>query len=628
MLKRFKVCVLVTFLYLLAGCVQEKTARRVPLEDFFRNPEKTNFQISPDGRYISFLKPFENRLNLYVQPIGRQDAKRITHLQGRNVGFYCWANNNQLIFSTDNRTGAFLYSVNKDGEGYRELLSDEKLGLKLINTKNIVNGELLVGLNKRDSTVFDAYRLNISNGNLKLAGENPGNIFQWFSDEEGKLRMALASDGVNETLLFRTEEDNHFKPIITNNFKSRITPVGFCDSLKTCIYAISNINRDKSALVKFDCKTGREVAEVFSHKDVDVSDGGYSYKKKKLIYVSFETWKKERLYLDSSAKIIYTALQKLLPNTEVVITDQDTSDSNFIVRTFTDRSQGAFYLYNARSKKLILLSEINPSLKEKEMCSMKPIVFKNREGLTINGYLTLPLGFKPKKLPVVVLPHGGPASRNSWGYSSEVQFLANRGYAVFQVNFRGSDGYGKRFWIAAFKKWGTIVQNDITDGVKWLISQGVADEKRIGIYGSGFGGFCALNGLCYQPDLYACGASQAGYTNLFSYLKAVPPYYKPTLQMYYEMIGDPETDIDYLRQASPVFHADRIKRPVLIAQDAKDARVKVNETNQFVRELRKRKIPVTYIVKEKEKYSLRNPENRIDFYTRLESFLNENLSEK
>jgi dipeptidyl aminopeptidase/acylaminoacyl peptidase len=258
---------------------------------------------------------------------------------------------------------------------------------------------------------------------------------------------------------------------------------------------------------------------------------------------------------------------------------------------------------------------------------MKPVSFKSRDGLTINGYLTLPLGFKPKNLPLIVIPHGGdgPTYRNSWGFNSEVQFLANRGYAVFQINFRGSKGYGKKFWIAGFKKWGTDIQNDITDGVNWLVSEGIADKKKIGIYGSGFGGYSALHALAFQPNLYACGASESGFLNLFAYIKSVPPILKPTLQMYYEMVGNPENGIDALRAVSPVFHANRIKAPLLIAQDTKDQRVNVNETNQFVKELKKRKVPITYITKESREFNFRNAESRMNFYTELEKFLASNL---
>ncbi|WP_207426582.1 S9 family peptidase [Pedobacter sp. SYSU D00535] len=608
-----------------ASCREGKNVRIVPVEDFFRSPEMTSFQISPDGQYISYLKPFKNRLNIFVQTLDGKNVKRITEIDNSNVTYYSWASNDQLLFRTDRSSGAFLYSVFKDGSNFKELISDERVNLKLINTKNFYGNRVLVGLNRRDSTVFDAYSLNLRTGDLKLEEKNPGNIFQWYADENGKLRMAMASDGVNETLLFRISENDRFKPVISNNFKSRIIPVGFCGSNKNCIYALSNVNRDKLHLVKFNCNTGKEMETIFSHDEVDVSEGGYSNKRRKLIFAGYETWKKERHYIDDSSRVVYAALQKQMPNTEIVLVDQDALGTKYIVKTFTDRSPGAFYLYTTADNKLLKLSDVNSSIQEEEMCKMEPLSFKSRDGKVIHGYLTLPLNGTAKNLPVVVLPHGGPSNRNSWGFSAEVQFLANRGYAVFQINYRGSDGYGKQFWISGFKKWGTDMQNDITDGVKWLISEGVANPKKIAIYGSGFGGFSAMHGLCFQPDLYVCGASQSGYLNLFTYLKAVPPYYKPILQMYYEMVGNPEKDMDYLRAVSPVFHADKIKAPVLIAQDAKDPRVKVNETNQFVKELKKRQIPVTYIVKEKERYTLRNPENRIDFYRQLEDFLEKNL---
>ena len=345
-----------------------------------------------------------------------------------------------------------------------------------------------------------------------------------------------------------------------------------------------------------------------------------------MIFAGFDTWKKERYFLDEDTKAMYKRLAILLPDTEIKITDQDSVESKFIIRTFTDRNPGSFYLYTRSDNHLLKLADVNSLLNESEMAPMKPLSYKTRDGLTINGYLTLPLGKPERNLPVVVLPHGGPSTRNSWGYNAEVQFLANRGFAVFQANFRGSTGYGKAFWIAGFKEWGGKIQDDITDGTKWLITKGIADPDRIGIYGSSFGGFSALHGLCFNPGLYKCGASYSGLTNLFTYLKGIPPYYKPYQQMYFEMVGNPETDADYFRNTSPVFHTNRIEVPVLIAQGTKDPRVNVNETNQFVKELKKKNIQVTYILKEDESHYFRNPENRIEFYEQLEKFLESNLN--
>ncbi|HYK75514.1 MAG TPA: S9 family peptidase [Daejeonella sp.] len=580
--------------------------------------------ISPDGRYISYLKPYKNRLNIFVQTLDGQDVTRLTADTTLNISYYFWANNDELLYLQNSSIDETpkLFAVNRNGSNSRKLIGIRKTKIRLIAPGKSFNNEILVALNKRDSSFFDAYKLNLSSGKLDLLAKNPGNITEWFADPQGKLRLAIASDGVDETLLYRHSEKSSFKSVLTNNFKTTVAPLGF--SKDSFIYALSNQNRDKMALVEIDCNTGKERV-IYSNPDVDVSEGAFSKYKNHLMFAGYETWKKERHYLEDRVKNMYQNLEKLLPNTEIKISDRDTSGTRFIIRTFTDRNPGTFYLYTNTDNKLQKLSDVNPAFTEEEMCEMKPVSFKTRDGITVNGYLTLPKGRSGKNLPIVVIPHGGPSARNSWGYNAEVQFLANRGYGVFQLNYRGSTGYGKTFWIAGFKQWGGKIQDDITDGVRWLINEGVADPKRIAIFGSSFGGFSALNGLCFHPELYRCGISYSGLTNLFTYVKAVPPYYKPYRQMYYEMVGNPETDADYFRNSSPVFHTDRIKVPVLIAQGTKDPRVNVNETNQFVKELKKRKIPVTYILKEDEGHFFKKQENRIEFYRQLEKFLEVNM---
>ncbi len=626
MQKQLKVLLWVLVIFL-GACSDGKKARQVPLEDFFKNPAKTSFRISPDGKYISYRQPYKNRMNIYVQTLDGKQVTRITNETKFNITYYFWTNNNELLFTTDNwrNKSAHMYAVSKNGTNLRGLFPVDNSDAYLINGESIIGNQLLVSNNKRDSSIFDAYRLNLRTGKLVLAEINPGNIIKWFADEKGKLRMALASDGVNETLLFRNQESDKFRPVITNNFKNKVIPIGYCKDDRNRIYALSNLNRDKKALVEFNCATGKEDRVIYSHPDVDIIDAGYAIARHEVLYVGYESTKRERKYLSDSLASIYKDLDKLLPKTEIRIESNDSLEQQVIIRTLTDRSPGAFYHYSLTEKKLSKLSDVNSSIQEKDMCSMKPVSFKSRDGLTINGYLTLPLGYQPKKLPVIVIPHGGPVERNSWGFNSEVQFLANRGYAVFQINFRGSGGYGKKFWISGFKKWGSDIQNDITDGVKWLINEGIADEKRIAIYGEGFGGYSALYGLSFNPELYRCGASQSGFLNLFSYIKAVPVDYKPVLQMYYEMVGNPEKEIDNLRAISPIFHADKIKSPVLIAQDIVDERLNINETNQFVSELKKGNVPVTYITKKDTEFTLRNPENRMNFYRELETFFETHL---
>ena len=604
----------------------EDTADRIPVENFFKSAFKTSFLVSPDGEYISYLKPDNNRIHIYVETWDGKNTTQITCDTNRNITYYLWANDNELLYlkNETEKDNYGLFAVTRDGSNKRELISFADTKIRMITTEPVQDDNVLVSLNRRDSTVFDAYRLNIQTGELSLLVRNPGNITKWYADRDGKLRMAIASDGVNETLLYRESEGVDFNPVLTNNFKVRIVPVGFSTD-NTCIYALSNKNRDKMALVELDCVTGKEHRVIYSNSEVDVSDAVFSATKDKLIYAGYETWKKERHYLDDSVKAMYRRLENLLPNNEIKVTGSDASETKFVIRTYTDRNPGSYYLYTKADNKLVKLSDVNPSINLEDMAEMKPISYKTRDGLTVNGYLTLPKGKKGTMLPVVVMPHGGPDARNSWGYNSEVQFLANRGYAVFQVNHRGSKGYGKKFWIAGFKEWGGKMQDDITDGVRWLIAKKIADPNRIGIYGSSFGGYSALHGLVFRPTLYKCGASYSGFTNLFAYLKDIPPYYRPYQQMYYETVGNPEADADYFRAVSPVFHTDKIRSPVLIAQGARDPRVNMNETNQFVKELKKRNVQVTYILKENEGHYFRNAENKLEFYMELEKFLDKNL---
>ena len=259
---------------------------------------------------------------------------------------------------------------------------------------------------------------------------------------------------------------------------------------------------------------------------------------------------------------------------------------------------------------------------------MKPVTYTSRDGLKINGYLTLPKGKPAKNLPVIVNPHGGPWARDSWGFNPEVQFLANRGFAVFQMNFRGSTGYGRTFWEKSFKQWGRAMQDDITDGVQWLVKEGIADPRRVGIYGGSYGGYATLSGVTFTPDLYAAAVDYVGVANLFTFMKTIPPYWAPFLKMMQEMVGDPEKDKDLLTASSPVFHVDRIKTPLFVAQGANDPRVNKNESDQMVEALRKRGVEIQYMVKDNEGHGFHNEENRYDFYGAMEGFFTKHLQAK
>jgi dipeptidyl aminopeptidase/acylaminoacyl peptidase len=370
---------------------------------------------------------------------------------------------------------------------------------------------------------------------------------------------------------------------------------------------------------------------LYENYHYDVEGLSYSRKRNVLTTASYVSWKRERHFFDEEARMLFERLERDLGDYEVAITDMNKEETRFIVRTYSDRSRGSYYFYDKESDELKKIADVSPWIDEDNMAKMLPIQYQSRDSLTIHGYLTLPKGYDletAQNLPVVVNPHGGPWARDSWGFNPEVQFLANRGYAVLQMNFRGSTGYGKKFWEMSFGQWGLSMQDDITDGVKWLINKGIADPDRVAIYGGSYGGYATLAGMTFTPDLYAAGVDYVGVSNLFTFMNTIPPYWKPMLDMFYEMVGNPQTDSLRLRQTSPVFHADKIKAPLFIAQGANDPRVNKDESDQMVEALRNRGVEVQYMVKDNEGHGFRNEENRFDFYGAMEQFLAEHIGDK
>ena len=618
---------LISFMLILTSSQAEDTVPPIiPLRDFFRNPETTGYEVSPSGELIGFLKPVDHRLNVWVQPKSGGEAKQITNVKDRDIRGFFWKGDKYVLYLKDNGgdENYHIYVAQSDGSGSRDLTPFEGVRAEMIDDLEDDATDLIIGLNQRNKEVFDAYRLNIETGNLKLIAENPGNISSWTTDHAGNIRVATTTDGVNTTLLYRKTEQDAWKPVITTNFKETFTPQFFTFDNKD-LYGVSNIGRDKAAIVEFDPETGKETNVLFDHPEVDVSDLHYSKKRKVITSATYTTWKEQKRFFDPVSEQLYKTLEGKLPGYDVYVVSSNKAEDTFVVRTITDRSLGSFYLYEANSGKLTKLADRNPWLKEDQLTEMKPIEYKSRDGLTIHGYLTLPKGKPAKDLPIVVNPHGGPWVRDEWGFNPEVQFLANRGFGVLQMNYRGSTGYGRNFWEAGFKQWGQSMQDDITDGVKWLIDQGIADPKRVAIYGGSYGGYAVLEGLTKTPDLYAAGVDYVGVSNLFTFMKTVPPYWKPFLDMMYEMVGNPEKDKTLFEENSPALNADKIKAPLFVAQGAKDPRVNIDESNQIVNALKSRGIDVEYMVKENEGHGFHNEENRFSFYEAMESFLAKHL---
>jgi dipeptidyl aminopeptidase/acylaminoacyl peptidase len=629
MLSRVRFFLVVSCIIAFFSCNRNKV-RQIPIIDFFKTPERSFYRVSPDGKYVSYLKPFKDKQNIFIQSLADGKERMATRFEDYSIrGDYFWTFNNQLVFSQDiiATDSVKMYAFDVAANKSRTILSLGNVRIGLVNRNRQQPDIITIKTNERDPGNFDVYRLNVKTGEMKIYLQNPGNITEWFADADGRIRLERASDGVNETILFRPDEGKPFKPIIENNFKNTVKPIAFT-GIKNYFYALSNVNRDKTALVEINAEDGKEERTIFSCSKADVTGFEYSKNKHRIEFTSWDEATPRKHFLAPDVEQMYQTIQQQLKGNEIRVVDRDSSENKFILNTYTDRNPGSYYLFEKNSGKLTKLSDINSSLVPADLCAMKTISYKARDGLLINGYLTLPLGNKKDNYPVVVMPHDGPWGRDTWGYDDQVQFLANRGYAVFQVNYRGSTGYGKAFRSAGYKQVGGKIQDDITDGVHWLIDTKVANPKKIAIFGGRFGGFSALYGVSFHPELYNCAVVQYGLINFFTYIKDAPPFVKPYLKMTYEMVGNPETDADQLRAISPVFHTDKIKVPLIIFQGAKDQRANISELNQFVRELRKRNVDVKYFLKPNERAYFRSEHNRMEMYAEIEKFLDKNMRVK
>ncbi|MBL1409857.1 S9 family peptidase [Sphingobacterium faecale] len=611
---------------ILGGCNGQRKVEYIPVQDFFSKPDRFNFRVSPNGRYIAYLGLEDHCRNIFVLDIEEPDSsKQLTYQDNMNVQYFFWISPDSIVFSNTQSPGDSLriFTIDIHQENPRPLLIPAKHELGWLSPLRSKEGSLLAEMNIRDSSVFDLYRVPLDGSGPQLVEVNPGNISSWYASSDGKVRLALTSDSVEDQLLYRRQEGEPYQKIVETDFATTVLPLGPVKGDNAAIFALSNVGRDKLAIVKLDLNSGKEEV-VAENEDVDMNREGYSFSRQELIYTARISDKKEIKLLNKDFKKIYSKITNKFNGYNVDILDMDSALNTVLFKTYTDINPGGVYYYSKTKDKIVELSLINPALADKSLAPMKEVSFNSRDGKTIKGYLTRPL-VKKDVYPVVVLIHDGPNRRDVWGFNSEVQFLANRGYAVFQINYRGSVGYGKDFYTAGFKQWGGEIQNDISDGVAWLIHQGIADKNRIAIMGTGFGGYSALYAACFNPTLYKCAISASGYTNLFTYLKEIPPYYQPYLQLYYNIIGDPTREYELFKAISPLFHAEKVRMPILMFHGGRDRFNSLTDVNQFVQKVKNNKVAVKYVFKEDEGRRFKKDENVIEYYQMIEQFLKEQL---
>ncbi len=609
--------------------------RHYDIRDFFQSPKRSGFRLSDHGRMIGFMEPVQidgqpARQNIFVQelsgsePVGQ--ARRITSESQRDISQYFWKGDDTVIYAKD---------VNGD-ENYHVIAVNVATGkvIDLTPLDGVRAGiqddlpddpeHVLVVHNGRDPEVFDVYKVNVQTGISTLAAQNPGDVLGWSTDHDGHVRLATALSGVDSELRYRDTDSEPFHSLVRTDFRTEVSPLFFhADNQR--FYALSNRGRDTQALVLIDPRSPDQEELIYELPHHDLMGAGFSRLRKVLTSADFHTDKPGHHFFDPVSEKIHAAIARQLPGYEVAWQDITRDEKKFIVASYSDRTPGSRYLYDADSNTLHKLADINTALPEEDMAPMQPIQFTARDGLTLHGYLTLPLGRPAQNLPVVVNPHGGPWARDYWGFNPEAQFLANRGYAVLQINFRSSTGYGRRFWEAGFGQWGLAMQDDITDGVQWLIDQKIADPKRVGIYGASYGGYATLAGIVKTPDLYAAAVDYVGVSNLLTFMNTIPPYWKPFLVKMHAMVGDPVKDKATLEANSPALHADRIVTPLFIAQGAHDPRVNKAESDQMVQALKARGVEVEYMVKDNEGHGFHNDENKFEFYEHMERFLAQHL---
>ena len=620
-----------------------QTAPTTPLLDrelFFGDPEIAGAQLSPDGQYLSFIKPFKGTRNVWVKKASEPfaAARVITAETRRPVMQYFWTRDSRFVLYVQDQGGDENYNVyavdpaaapaaGQDVPAARNLTDAKGARAAIYSVPRSQPGILYVGLNDRDKAWHDVYRVDIASGQRTLVRKNTEKIAGWVFDNAGALRLAARTTDAGATEILRVDEAG-FTVVYTCTVFESCGPVRFHKDGKRVYMETSKGDADLSRLVLFDPASGsEELVESDPQKKVDFGGALFSDVTDELIATSYEDDRTRRYFRDRAFEADFRLLEKKLPGRSIGFGSRTADEQQWIVSAGSDVEPGETFVFDRRTKALTSQYKIRERLPREALSPMTAVRYPSSDGLEIPAYLTIPKGTAGKGLPAIVLPHGGPWARDEWGYDGLAQFLANRGYAVLQPNFRGSTGYGKKFLNAGNRQWGDLMQDDITWGVKYLVARGVADPKRVGILGGSYGGYATLAGLAFTPDVYAAGVSIVGPSNIITLLDSIPPYWEAIRTVFNERLGNPSTPEGrkQLERQSPINSADKIRTPLLVLQGANDPRVKQAESDQIVIALRDRGFPVEYVVAPDEGHGFARPVNNMAGFAAAERFLAKHL---
>jgi dipeptidyl aminopeptidase/acylaminoacyl peptidase len=615
-----------------------------PLMDrelIFGNPEIAGAQLSPDGKYLAFQKPWKDTRNVYVKGVDEpfSAARLLTTETKRPIAGFFWTRDSKYILYAKDNDGDEnfnIYAVDPaarpaagaDAPPSRDLTGLKGVRVQIVNIPKNDPDTIYIGLNDRDKAWHDLYKLQLSTGQRTLVRKNTEKISGWIFDLQGQLRLATrsADNGDNEVL--RVDPDK-FTKVYSCSVVEVCTPLQFNkDGKRAYMESNKGDDVDLAALVLFDPESGKtETVESDPLKHVDFGGAMFSHVTDELVMTSYLDDRQRFYFKDKDFAADYKWLQGKLPGMELGLGSRTLDEQVWVVAAYSDTEPGEAYLFQRKTHKLTLQYKVREKIPRESLAQMKPVHYKSSDGLEIPAYLTLPKGIPAKNLPTIIFPHGGPWGRDVWGFNGYAQFFANRGYAVLSPNFRASTGYGKKFLNAGDKQWGRKMQDDITWGVKYLVAEGISDAKRVGIFGGSYGGYATLAGVAFTPDTYAAAVDLFGPANLITLLDSIPPYWEAGRKMMYQRMGDPTTPDGkaLLVERSPLTAAAKIRTPLLIAQGANDPRVNHAESEQIVIALRDRGFPVEYLLIPDEGHGFVRPVNNMASVMATEQFFAKHL---
>jgi len=615
----------------ISSCSSQGTSKvpeLIPREVIFGNPEKASPRLSPDGTMMSYRAPVDNVMNIWVGTIGKDDVRVVTKDTLRGIRVYFWAADNKHIMYLQDKGGDEnwrLYAVNLETDEIRDLTPFDSVQVRIVDRNKHFPNELLIGMNKDNPQLHDVYHLDLTTGKLEKVAENPGNVAGWLTDANFKVCGALMSnaEGGFDFMIRKTEKAKWVKLVSWSSQDILNSgPISFTKDGKA-VHMLDSRDANAGRLVKLDIATGK-IEVIAGDPQYDVSNIMIHPDSYEVQAVTFTKDRDKWVVLDESIKEDIEVI-KQLHRGDFFISSRDDPDDTWLVGFTADNGPVPYYSYDRATRKATFLFDHRPDLNEYTLAQVEPISFTSRDSLTIHGYITFPPGKERKNLPMVLNVHGGPWYRDTWGYNPEAQWLANRGYICLQVNFRGSTGYGKDFANAGDREWGGKMHNDLVDAVHWAVEKGYADSEKIAIYGGSYGGYAALVGATFTPDLFACAIDLCGPSSIITLMESIPPYWTTMMEMFYAKVGNPKTEEEFLKSRSPLYRVDSIRIPMMVVQGANDPRVKQAEADRVVEAMKAKGLDYEYLLFPDEGHGLARPENRLKFYAAAEKFLAKNL---